>query len=62
MKIELNSATSKTDNSVGRIWKLRPVACTSCLTEVLLESPQMAKYFVKMLTLVVGMFRDQVPV
>ena len=54
MKIELDSATSKTGNSMGRIWKLRPVACTSCLTEVLLEPPQMAKYFVKTLTLAVG--------
>ena len=32
MKIELDSATLKTGNNVERIWKLRPAACTSCLT------------------------------
>ena len=46
--------TLKTGNNVERIWKLRPVACTSCLTEILLGPPQMAKYFVEILTLAVG--------
>ena len=53
MKTELGSATVKIGNDVERIWKLRPVACTSCLTKVLLGLPQMARYFVEMLILAI---------
>ena len=53
MKKELGSATVKIGNNVERIWKLRPAACTSCPTKVLLEPPRMARYFVEMLTLAI---------
>ena len=53
MKTEFNSATLRIGNDVVRIWKLRSATCTSCLKRVLLEPPQMAKYFVEMLTLAV---------
>ena len=53
MKTELDSATLKIGNNVERIWKLRPAACTSSLTKVLSEPPQMVKYFVEMLTLAI---------
>ena len=53
MKTELGSATVKIGNNVERIRKLTPMACTSCLTKVLLEPPQIARYFVEMLTLAI---------
>ena len=55
VKIELGSATVKIGNNVERIRKLTPMACTSCLTKVLLEPPQIARYtyFVEMLTLAI---------
>ena len=46
MKTELSSATSKIGNNVERIRNFRPMAYTSFLTKVLLEPPQIARYFV----------------
>ena len=53
MKTELSSATVKIGNNVERIRNWRPMACSSCLTKVLLDPPQIARYFVEMLTLAI---------
>ena len=53
MKTELGSATLKIGNNVERIRNFRPMAYTSYLTKVLLEPPQIARYFVEILTLAI---------